>query len=79
VSPHLADGLGLEAMGGGEVEVRNLYTGDWCRGFAVVETAADRCLLRRLSDGTVLPVPVPLTEVRPFTGPGAMPQPGRLW
>lgn len=63
--PVKAESMGTSAVDR-EVEVRNLYTGDWCRGFAVAEVAADECLLRRLSDGSVLPVAVPLEKVRPL-------------
>ena len=40
---------------GTPVEVRTRYRGDWARGFEVAETGADGYLLRRTSDGSVLP------------------------
>ena len=40
---------------GSRVEVRILYLQTWCRGFQVVAVVADGFLVRRLSDGFILP------------------------
>jgi hypothetical protein len=51
---------------GKQVEVRSRFSGRWVAGFEVAEALQhDRYLLRRKSDGTVLPVPFPGREVRP--------------
>ena len=50
---------------GNQVEVRSRFTGRWVSGFEVAEELNhDRYLLRRRSDGAVLPVPFPAHEVR---------------
>jgi hypothetical protein len=51
---------------GKQVEVRSRFSGRWVSGFEVAEALQhDRYLLRRRSDGAVLPVPFPAREVRP--------------
>ena len=40
---------------GTRVEVRTRFRGDWARGFEVADTSAEGYLLRRTSDGSVLP------------------------
>ena len=52
----------LEA--GTRVEVRNSFDGRWRRGFTVEAIGNDGYLLRRHSDGTVLPKEFPPEEVR---------------
>lgn len=50
---------------GKQVEVRSRFSGRWVAGFEVAETLQhDQYLLRRKSDGAVLPVPFPGREVR---------------
>lgn len=53
----------LEA--GIRVEVRQRFDQRWTRGFAIAETRGDRFLIRRLSDGTVLPTEFTSEELRP--------------
>jgi len=56
---------------GTEVEVRTRYQGGWAPGFEVDAVHSDpsdrndRYVLRRRSDGTVLPVAFTQTEIRP--------------
>jgi hypothetical protein len=51
---------------GNQVEVHSRFTGRWVAGFEVAETLQhDRYILRRRSDGAVLPVPFPARDVRP--------------
>jgi len=53
----------LEA--GTRVEVRRRFDGSWTRGFEIAGTDEEGLyLLRRLSDGTVLPVPFDPEDVR---------------
>ena len=40
---------------GTRVEVRSRFEGGWTHGFEIVDTAFGGYLLRRLSDGVVLP------------------------
>lgn len=49
---------------GSRVEVRNSFDGRWRRGFTVERVTDEGCLLRRDSDGTVLPKQFPHDEVR---------------
>jgi hypothetical protein len=46
------------------VDVWIPYTGEWRSGFAIEGRSDDGFRLRRLSDGTVLPAPVPEDRVR---------------
>ena len=52
----------LEA--GTKVEVLNSFDGRWRRGFSVEAVQSDGYLLRRHSDGAVLPKEFPPNEVR---------------
>ncbi len=64
------DGIG-QLSPGTEVEVRTRYQGGWAPGFEVDAVQSDpshrneRYVLRRRSDGAVLPVAFNQTEVRP--------------
>lgn len=50
---------------GTAVEVRNRFDGRWSKGFEVVDVDDDgRYLVRRQSDGTVLPVALATDDVR---------------
>jgi hypothetical protein len=55
---------------GRRVEVRNRYDERWTRGFEVVEIMDDQYVLRRLSDGAVLPTTFGPDEVRKERRPG---------
>ena len=48
----------------GEVEVRTHFDGRWAPGFEIVAVSRDTCLVRRRSDGTVLPTPFRAADVR---------------
>src|SRR5438874_1226124 len=56
---------------GQEIEVRSRFEGSWVRGFEVVQIETDEpapsVLVRRRSDGEVLPVRFPLSAVREKT------------
>jgi hypothetical protein len=47
-----------------EVEVRSHFDGRWVGGFEIADVNDDRYLLRRRSDGAMLPVAFPAHEVR---------------
>lgn len=49
---------------GTRVEVRSTFDGSWLGGYAVVAKEADGYVLRRLSDGEVLPARFPADAVR---------------
>jgi hypothetical protein len=49
---------------GTKVEVRKRFDASWARGFEVAEVVTDGYLVRRLSDGDVLPLAFPPAEVR---------------
>ena len=50
---------------GTKVEVRRRFDERWARGFEVAEAVnGDGYRLRRLSDGSIIPVPFPEDEVR---------------
>ncbi len=49
---------------GTSVDVRNRFVGSWSSGFEVAGHVADGYLIRRLSDGSVLPDPLSFDEVR---------------
>ena len=51
---------------GTEVEVRTRYTGAWVRGFTLAGIHQEGCIIRRASDGVVLPAPIPADHVRPL-------------
>ena len=50
---------------GGYVAVRTRYLGAWSVGFEVAAHVDQGCLIRRLSDGSVLPDVFQWTEIRP--------------
>jgi len=62
-------GLGWEGPRGNEIEVRSRFDGRWVRGFEVASLDNDRYLVRRRSDGAVLPVPFLADDVRLHRGP----------
>lgn len=49
---------------GTRVEVRRRFDNEWAKGFEVQDTSIDGYRLRRLSDGAILPVDFPITDVR---------------
>jgi hypothetical protein len=49
---------------GTRVEVKRRFDAKWARGFEVLEHTTDSYRLRRLSDGTTLPVLFPEDDVR---------------
>jgi hypothetical protein len=49
---------------GTEVEVQTRYTGAWARGFTLAAVQEEGCIIRRASDGVVLPAPIPAESVR---------------
>lgn len=53
---------------GDRVEVRRRYDGAYSSGFSVVAVAAGRVLVRRCSDGAVLPASFAAGEVRQAGG-----------
>jgi hypothetical protein len=55
---------------GTEVEVRSTFDRSWSRGFLVEQASEQGYVLRRRSDGAVLPTPFAPDAVRPaeFTG-----------
>ena len=61
--------LGVIANGalepGSAVEVRNRFEQRWVRGFELVEITDEGYHVRRLSDGSLLPVSFPAEDVRP--------------
>ena len=50
---------------GAPVEVRTRYDGRWSRGFDIAAIEHDLVLLRRRSDGAVLPRSFDANDVRP--------------
>jgi hypothetical protein len=51
---------------GSDIEVRSRFDGRWVTGFKIA-AADDGCyLIRRVSDGTVLPEPFLAQDVRPL-------------
>ena len=50
---------------GTRVEVRNCYLETWSRGFQVAAILTDAYLIRRLSDGSILPRSFSPDDVRP--------------
>ena len=49
---------------GTRVEVMKRFDASWARGFEVAEAVENGYLIRRMSDGEVLPTPFPIDEVR---------------
>ena len=49
---------------GTRVEVRKRFDSNWARGFEVADVVEDGYLIRRMSDGDVLPLPFPPDDVR---------------
>jgi hypothetical protein len=47
-----------------EVEVRTRFTAHWSSGFEVDRVVGDRVLIRRRSDGVVLPLALSADEIR---------------
>lgn len=54
--------IGLRA--GMPVEVATHFTGSWTGGFEIASVFAERCRVRRVSDGAVLPVDFDCADVR---------------
>ena len=52
---------------GTRVEVRSRFDSKWARGFEITELIGEQYRLRRLSDGTELPVSFAGADVRPQT------------
>jgi hypothetical protein len=50
---------------GGRVEVRRRFDAEWARGFEVAEVNDQGVLVRRLSDGAVLPATFSPDDIRP--------------
>ena len=50
---------------GTSVDVKNRFIGSWSNGFEIAELLEDGYLIRRLSDGSVLPESLSFEEVRP--------------
>ena len=50
---------------GSAVDVRNRFVGTWSDGFEVAEHVNDGYLIRRSSDGAILPDVLGQNEVRP--------------
>lgn len=62
----VGDVLATEALlkPGTRVEVRSRFDDRWARGFEVTEVLAEGYRIRRLSDGSVLPVEFDFDDVR---------------
>ncbi len=54
---------------GTSVDVRNRFVGSWSRGFEIAGQVDDGYLIRRLSDGSILPDPLAYDEVRAAESP----------
>jgi hypothetical protein len=54
---------------GALVEVATHFTGSWTGGFEVAALQSGGCRVRRVSDGTVLPIDFDFLEVRPARTP----------
>lgn len=52
---------------GQQVEVHTNYTGAWATGFEVAKVVTEGYLVRRRSDGSLLPVVIPEDDLRPAT------------
>ncbi|MEO5678376.1 MAG: hypothetical protein ABIS47_01800 [Acidimicrobiales bacterium] len=63
--PPETSGPGPRALApGSRVEVRRRYDRRWARGFEVAGRDGERYLLRRQSDGTLLPASFDRTDLR---------------
>jgi hypothetical protein len=60
---------------GVRVEIRNRFDGAWASGFEVVRPQSNGYVVRRLSDGAVLPVTFAATAVRWHQSTPALPAP----
>lgn len=58
--------LDLRIDAGTTVEVRSRFDQRWTRGFTVVDVTDEGYLLRRQSDGSVLPAWFPREQLRPL-------------
>lgn len=56
--------LGSSYRQGALVEVRCRFDGHWSPGFIIDRIDSSGVYVRRLSDGSVLPVPFPIAEIR---------------
>lgn len=56
--------LAAALLPGTPVEVRTRFDDTWSPGFEVVDQDDDGYRLRRLSDQSLLPVPIPTADVR---------------
>lgn len=52
---------------GQQVEVHTHYTGTWATGFEVADVVAEGYLVRRRSDGSLLPVVISEVDLRAAT------------
>jgi hypothetical protein len=50
---------------GTSVDVKNRYVGSWSSGFEIAGHVEDGYVIRRLSDGSILPDSLSYDEVRP--------------
>jgi hypothetical protein len=50
---------------GAPVDVKNRYIGTWSRGFQIAAVVEAGYLIRRMSDGSILPDALCFDEVRP--------------
>ncbi|CAA9266506.1 MAG: hypothetical protein AVDCRST_MAG76-3110 [uncultured Acidimicrobiales bacterium] len=65
VDPKEATGGAQRALAPGtRIEVRRRYDQRWTRGFEVAGFDGDRYVVRRLSDGTLLPASFTRTDLR---------------
>ena len=55
---------GWAVRSGERVEVFNGYSDAWVDGFEIIETVATGIRIRRVSDGSVLPIPIGSNHVR---------------
>jgi hypothetical protein len=61
-------GIGIDVPidAGTTVEVRSRFDQRWTKGFTVADVTEEGYLLRRQSDGTVLPAWFPREQIRPL-------------
>lgn len=52
---------------GQQVEVHTHYTGAWATGFEVADVVTEGYVVRRRSDGSLLPVVIPEVDLREAT------------
>jgi hypothetical protein len=62
-----------ELAPGAEVEVRTHYQENWARGFEIASVDGDRVLVRRRSDGSLLPTALDRADVRRRPSPNESP------